>query len=83
MNGDYKVVNFYDIQINTGEKIMICYRIHLEVSSVNVILVFHWIEVLGIAIWKALSVLAGLFVVDSTSYSFTTDVYVTALYPVL
>ena len=61
MNGDYKVVNFYDIQINTGEKIMICYRIHVEVSSV----------------------LAGLFVVDSTSYSFTTDVYVTALYPVL
>ena len=47
MKGDYKVVNFYDIQINTGEKIMICYRIHLEVSSVNVILVFHWIEAWG------------------------------------
>ena len=47
MNGDYKVVNFYDIQINTGEKITICHRIHLEVSSVNVILVFHWIEAWG------------------------------------
>ena len=38
---------FYDIQIITGEKITICYRIHLEVSSVNVILVFHWIEAWG------------------------------------
>ena len=47
MNGDYKVVIFYDIQINTGEKITICHRIHLEVSSVNVILVFHWIEAWG------------------------------------
>ena len=47
-------------------------------TCVNVILVFHWIEA-----WGSLSVLAGLFVVDSTRNSFTSDVYVTALYPVL